>query len=226
MTKEFWLRLIFAGLLLSAFSFQVYSQNCKPKPVIFPAGSNTATAAGTTSRQCNEHLIKVKKDQRLQIKVSSPGRDVYFALIQADATEEERGGDWVCEDCQTMNAYFNDPVDWELNIYDEDDKPFRYTLTVTLTDSQIIQKGVLNGTAVSLPKPPTPEEARTAGVKGRVTVKIEIGEEGEVYQAEAVSGDDLLRWAAEDAAMMARFTPTVVNGKPVRVAGILLYEFK
>lgn len=213
------------ALIILAMSFSAYSQNCKPKTVLFPKDSNIVTINGTT-KPCNEHLIKVSKNQRLQIKLNSPEKEVYFALIQADATEEERGGDWFCEDCKTMNAYFDDDIDWEINVYEIDDKSVKYTMTLTLTDSKIIEGGILNGKALSLPKPTISKEAREAGAKGTVNVKIEIGEDGEVYQAEAVSGNDLLRWTAEESAMMARFKPTFVNGKRVRVSGTLVYNFK
>jgi hypothetical protein len=35
----------------------------------------------------------------------------------------------------------------------------------------------------------------------------------------------MLRAAAEQAAMRARFSPTLLSGQPVRVAGTLVYNF-
>ena len=50
-------------------------------------------------------------------------------------------------------------------------------------------------------------------------------ETGKVVSASAVSGHPLLRPAAEQAARQARFTPTLLSGEPVRVTGLLTYNF-
>jgi TonB family protein len=92
------------------------------------------------------------------------------------------------------------------------------------TPSSIVG-GVLNGKAVSLPKPSYPAAAKSSGAKGAVWVQVEVGENGNVVSATANSGDPLLLRAAEEAARRARFSPTLVNGKPVRVTGILVYNF-
>jgi len=52
-----------------------------------------------------------------------------------------------------------------------------------------------------------------------------VDEEGNVVAAEAVSGHPLLRSAAVDAARAAKFKPTVVDGKPVRVSAVISYDF-
>ena len=88
-----------------------------------------------------------------------------------------------------------------------------------------ISGGVLNGKARSLPKPEYPETAKTAGVSGAVSVKILLDEEGKVISVEAVAGHPLLRAAAVDAARLAEFAPTRLSGQPVKVSGILTYNF-
>ncbi|HEV2864129.1 MAG TPA: TonB family protein [Pyrinomonadaceae bacterium] len=90
---------------------------------------------------------------------------------------------------------------------------------------KMVSGGILNGKAVSKPAPEYPEEARAAGVEGTVTVKILVDEEGKVVTAEAVSGPELLRPAAEAAARLARLSPTRLSGEPVRVSGLLTYNF-
>ena len=57
-------------------------------------------------------------------------------------------------------------------------------------------------------------------------MKIEVDEEGNVIAARAVSGHPLLQSAAVDAARASKFKPTVVNGRPVRVEGVVSYVFK
>ena len=88
-----------------------------------------------------------------------------------------------------------------------------------------ISGGVLNGRAVSLPRPPYPETARRARSAGTVSVEVTIDEGGKVIAARAVSGPALLRAAAVSAARLARFSPTLISGRPVQVTGIINYNF-
>ena len=85
--------------------------------------------------------------------------------------------------------------------------------------------GILNGRAISLQKPAYPDEARKAHASGTVVVEIEIDECGNVSSAKAISGPAILRKACESAARGAKFTPTVVNGSPIRVTGVIQYNF-
>ena len=57
-------------------------------------------------------------------------------------------------------------------------------------------------------------------------MRVTVDEKGNVIAAEAVSGHPLLQSAAVDAARATRFKPTVVDGKPVRVSGVISYNFK
>ena len=91
--------------------------------------------------------------------------------------------------------------------------------------SKMVRGGILNGKAVSKPLPEYPEEARAAGVEGAVSVQVVVDEEGGVVSARAISGPELLRPAAEAAARQARFSPTRLSGEPVRVTGLLTYNF-
>jgi TonB family protein len=88
-----------------------------------------------------------------------------------------------------------------------------------------VSGGVLNGKAVSKPEPAYPPTARAARASGAVVVQITVDESGRVVSASAVSGHPLLRQAAEQAARQARFTPTLLSGKPVRVTGTITYNF-
>ncbi len=85
--------------------------------------------------------------------------------------------------------------------------------------------GVLNGKATYFPKPEYPAAAKAVKAGGAVSVQLIVDEEGRVISAEAVSGHPLLRSAAETAAKGALFTPTFVSGQPVRISGILTYNF-
>jgi TonB family protein len=84
--------------------------------------------------------------------------------------------------------------------------------------------GVLNDLAVELPKPDS-EAAKTANETGTVTVEVIVNEKGVVSTSSVVSGPKSLWSAAAAAARKARFDPPLHNGKPVKVAGVLTYEF-
>jgi protein TonB len=88
-----------------------------------------------------------------------------------------------------------------------------------------ISGGVLNGKAISLPKPPYPPAARAVRAAGAVSVQVLIDESGRVVSASAASGHPLLQAAAVAAARGARFSPTLLSGQPVKVSGIITYNF-
>jgi len=81
------------------------------------------------------------------------------------------------------------------------------------------------GRALQLPKPVYSPLARRAHVSGQVIVQLIIDEEGTVTAAAAVSGHPLLYGASVAAAREARFSPTKVDGKPVKVTGVITYNF-
>ena len=88
-----------------------------------------------------------------------------------------------------------------------------------------ISGGVLNGKALSLPKPPYPQIAKAAHASGTVVVQVLIDENGNVVSARAVSGHPLLQAVAVAAARGARFSPTKLSGQPVKVTGVIQYNF-
>lgn len=86
---------------------------------------------------------------------------------------------------------------------------------------------ILNGHALSLPKP---EFSRTPAERGGaevVVVKVEIDETGKVVSAvDMCKGSPRLSEAAVAAALKARFSPTTLNGKPVKFRGVIQYNFR
>lgn len=109
--------------------------------------------------------------------------------------------------------------------------------------AQTINAGVVNGRAVSLPKPAYPEAAKAAGISGVIGVNVVIDEAGNVISAiaelndvrerrdvdgtklEPLPADPLLRGAAEEAARKARFSPVMISGSATRVSGKIVYSF-
>lgn len=88
-----------------------------------------------------------------------------------------------------------------------------------------VSGGVLNGTALHLPQPIYPEAARRMRTSGTVTVDVVLDESGKVVSAVASSGPPILREAAVQAALRARFSPTKLSGQPVKVSGVINYKF-
>jgi periplasmic protein TonB len=91
---------------------------------------------------------------------------------------------------------------------------------------KVISKGVITGQATALPQPPYPAIARTAGIQGRVSVQVLIDEHGNVVSATAIDGHPMLKLAAQKAAMQAKFKPTLLSEQPVKVSGVITYDFK
>ena len=88
-----------------------------------------------------------------------------------------------------------------------------------------VSGGVLNGKAISLAKPDYPADAKAAKAAGTVVVQVTIDEYGNVVSAKAVSGHPLLQTPSVNAALQAKFAPTFLMGEPVKVTGVLTYNF-
>ncbi len=97
--------------------------------------------------------------------------------------------------------------------------------TPSKPQTQRLAPQILISKAISLPQPPYPPLARQIHLQGSVPVQILVDESGRVISARAVSGHAFLTHAAEEAAMRARFTPTTYNGQPVKVLGVITYNF-
>lgn len=109
-----------------------------------------------------------------------------------------------------------------------DDSSSDFTTLPTNTGTQtqrIISGGVLNGKATNLVKPPYPAAAKAVRASGAVNVQVTVDEQGTVISATAVSGHPLLRAAAVSAARASKFSPTLLSGKPVKVTGVIVYNF-
>jgi TonB family protein len=81
------------------------------------------------------------------------------------------------------------------------------------------------GRVVDLPKPEYPPIARAAHATGTVEVQVLIDFDGNVVAAASISGHPLLQGAAVSAARKARFTPLTYNGEPVKMVGVIQYNF-
>lgn len=88
-----------------------------------------------------------------------------------------------------------------------------------------VSEGVLQGGAIRKVKPTFPAMALKIRAGGPVQVVVTISEDGRVTDATAVSGHPLLRSAAVEAARQWLFSPTKLSNVPVKVQGVLTFNF-
>jgi TonB family protein len=89
-----------------------------------------------------------------------------------------------------------------------------------------VENETLSARIISLPRPIYPEEARSTKVSGMVRVLVTVDEQGNVVEAEAISGSPLLQSAAVDAAKQAKFEPLLNGGRPVKSKSVISYNFQ
>jgi len=105
-------------------------------------------------------------------------------------------------------------------------KPVNKAPAVGEKGEAAVVKKVIQGSALKKVSPAYSEEAKAAGVSGEVQVQVTISEEGRVIEAIVISGPELLREAAVQAAKEWVFKPTKLDGVPVKVQGILTFNFE
>lgn len=92
-------------------------------------------------------------------------------------------------------------------------------------NEKAISGGILNTKAVQLPIPDYPAAASAVKAEGAVNVRVVVDEAGNVISAQAISGHPLLQGAAVAAAREAKFSPTRLNDSPVKITGVIVYNF-
>ena len=100
-------------------------------------------------------------------------------------------------------------------------KNFRFRVDV----SGAIEKGDLENKVIEKPSPTLSSDAKAAGASGAVTVFVVVDEKGHVIAARSLEGHPLLRRSAIAAARNTRFRPTKLSGQPVKVTGVIQYNF-
>jgi TonB family protein len=85
--------------------------------------------------------------------------------------------------------------------------------------------GVLQGAAIRKIAPAYPAMGKAVRAQGPVQIQVTISEEGQVIEAAVLNGHPLLRQAALDAARQWLFRPTLLSNVPVKVQGVLTFNF-
>lgn len=102
----------------------------------------------------------------------------------------------------------------------------RPTLQATSAKPQRVSTGILLGNTIRQVPAAYPAIARSTHVEGVVEVQIVVDEQGNVIATEVLNGHPLLRQAALEAARQWKFRPTMLNGQPIKVSGVLKFTFK
>lgn len=89
----------------------------------------------------------------------------------------------------------------------------------------VVKEGIINGKAEKLVRPQYPKAAIPNRIRGSVEVSVTIDETGKIIFACAQSGNPIFYSVAEVAAINSKFAPTLTNGKPVKVSGVIVYNF-
>ena len=96
------------------------------------------------------------------------------------------------------------------------------------TFAQNVKKGCgvfLNGKLLNNPKRVYPQAAKIAGIAGKVNVVVEIDETGSVIKIESANGNEILAKSASEAALQAKFSPTMCDGKATKTIGVITFNF-
>ncbi len=117
------------------------------------------------------------------------------------------------------------PAKPETKAKKDDEKVERFMASKSEPSTVNGEHGILNGKAISLPKPVYPPAARAVRATGTVQMQVLIDEEGNVFSAEPLDGHPLLRFSARQAACRAKFSPVMLSGNPVKVSGVITYNF-
>ena len=86
--------------------------------------------------------------------------------------------------------------------------------------------GVLNVKLLNELFPIYPEKAKEKRIQGKVEVELLVNEDGEVIFANPLSGPEELWAESVKAAVAARFQPLILAGKPAKITGRIIFDFK
>lgn len=88
-----------------------------------------------------------------------------------------------------------------------------------------VKGSVLQGKAIYRAEPEYPFAAKRGRIAGSVIIEVTVDEQGKVIEAKSLCGKNILADSALKAARDWKFTPTLINGMPVKVRGTITFNF-
>ncbi len=154
-----------------------------------------------------DFVVTISKDgfQKTEIEFSPD-----CSLADAQNTSSQIVFLWKGDSKKTFKPYSKFPTGAQFGVVQKD------------SDSK---EEVLNSGAIVLGKPKYPRAAKAVRASGKIEVQVLINELGNVVTAKAISGHPLLQSAAIEAAKESKFKMTLLSGIPVKVNGIIVYNF-
>jgi tetratricopeptide (TPR) repeat protein len=90
----------------------------------------------------------------------------------------------------------------------------------------VLQGDIVNGKAIKLAKPELPPKTSIPWGGKIILVSVTINENGDIERATAVCNDyQVLTSASIKAAFQSKFTPTFLDGKAIKISGLIKYSF-
>ena len=206
------------GLFSQQAIKEIGQQKIREENQFFADTTRRATAEGNSYRMENLEQTSIPTGERVSFIYKNDSQSVNLVFIL-----RKEGSGWKI-----------DAIDWPQLEATLPKEPVVEVPAISSTSpvadqtpskGKTISGGVLNGKAVNLPKPAYPPIAKAAKASGTVVVQVTVDENGNVISASPVSGHPLLQAAAVAAARSAKFSPTILSGKPVKVSGVITYTF-
>lgn len=174
-----------------------------------------------------EEVAKIMSESVTAYLLSDIGRtEINSTLISLDSTPPERAIK-IPLSASVRNQLAKDTKKLEMRIdsieveFSQEQLHELKSLSAALKDVRVVNTGKL----LYIPRPEYPLHLRLRKIDGIVTVKVVIDEQGAIISAKGETGNFLLFPFAEAAAMLARFEPTTVDGKPVKADGQITFRF-
>ena len=89
-----------------------------------------------------------------------------------------------------------------------------------------VSTGITEANLIQKVNPVYPQEARIARIAGSVVLDATIAEDGSVREMKVVSGPPLLAAAATEAVRQWRYSPSLLNGRPIQFQKQITIIFK
>lgn len=174
-----------------------------------------------------ENLSKLAKGKEIILTVLTVEKDKENKEIIV-ATVEILGKDAALEQIQSGLA-------WILKDFTNNDKKAEYENAQNIAKEKKV--GIWSDNFVPCKTEKSqetdPSLSPTSGKKesisdelaGSVNVEVLISEKGDVISAKPLCGHPMLQTLSAEAALKSKFMPTLISGSPVKVSGILIYNF-